>query len=99
VQLGQLSDQPAHDGRREDRAAIGHLFDRVNEVVGRVALQEEPARSGPECRDDGVVAIVVAQHDDAGRARGTNLRVTHLLRGLQAFGSLDGGVEEHDIGA
>ena len=66
----ELLDQPARDGRGEQRLAAGDGADPVDELGGRRVLEQEAARAGLERVEDVLVEVVGGEHEHARGMRG-----------------------------
>ena len=66
----ELFDHPLRDGGGEERLPAGDGADRVEELLGRLVLQHEPAGARAERFVDVLVEVERRQDEDAGRGIG-----------------------------
>jgi len=94
---GEPFDQPAGDGRGEQRVAGANRAHRGDELLGRGVLEQEPARPGGQRGVDVLVEVEGGEDDDP--APGSRLGPEDAAGGLEPVHPRHPDVHEDNVGA
>ena len=94
TRVRELLDDPPRDRRREQRVAVGHDPDRVDELLGRRVLDQEAAGARLECLEHVLVALEGRQDHHPAVERGVRRDAPRRLEAVHVR-HLD--VHQHDI--